>query len=263
MKDNPMYVVCFFWYGERMIKPGTKPREATGDPSFLRLLQRAGSIDYAMASKYVNNLYRGVAKHATEPFKFVCFTNEPLTVDTEVEIRNFPIMTGKGVIPRMYMFSKEAGMHGHQVLSLDIDVVITGPLTDIMGYKGEFCTRRTFAPGEGLQIDGDIMSFQAGEDNEERFWKPFIKDLPKALEISNGGRERYWVRHVATDIADIWQDFLPGQVLSYKRHVRSRQRVPSGARIVSCHGHPRPHQLSHESPFLYNRWDLETKQAEK
>jgi hypothetical protein len=32
-------------------------------------------------------------------------------------------------------------------------------------------------------------------------------------------------------------------VLSYKRHVR-RKGLPANARIVSCHGKPRPHEIN-------------------
>lgn len=246
-----MYVVCFYWHGERWIKPGTRPEEATKDGSFRRLLNKVGTVDHIMASRYVNNLYQGVRTNSVEPFRFVCFTNEHLEIDSGIEIRPFPMVTGKGVLPRMHMFSKEAGLFGHQVLSLDIDLIITGSLKKIMGYKGLFCTRVAFAPGEEGQLDGDIISFKAGPETEKIFWKPFIKDVKKAEELTQG-RERLWVRHVASDIADVWQKICPGQVLSYKRHVMRGSRLPRNARIVSCHGSPRPHMITQK--FLSKYW---------
>jgi hypothetical protein len=250
-----MYVVCFYWIGERWVRPGAKINEVTEDRSFQRLLTRVGGVDDSLAVNYVDNLYAGVKRNAEEEFKFVCFTNEPLKVRPEVEIRPLPMHTDKGVLPRMHMFSREAGLFGHQVLSLDLDVIITGSLKDLMGYRGTFCTRSAFAPGEEGKLDGDIISFSAGEETENIFWKPFINDIDKAVQITQG-RERFWVRHVAGDIADIWQDVTPGQVVSYKRHVMRGKRIPPNARIVSCHGHPRPHMI--QEKYLNKHWSDET-----
>lgn len=248
-----MYVVCFYWTGERWVKPGTKAQHATSDISFQRLINKVGPVDADLAAQYVNNLYYGVKRNAEEDFKFVCFTNEDIRVDSNVELRPFEFITDKGVLPRLFMFSEAAGLFGHQVLSLDLDVIITGSLRDLMGYRGTFCTRTAFAPGEGNQLDGDIMSFKAGKETEDIFWKPFIKDIDRSIEISMNGRERMWVRHVATDIADTWQYLFPGQVLSYKRHVMRRGSIPSGGRIVSCHGYPRPHMI--KDNYLFKHWD--------
>lgn len=237
-----MYVICFYWKGERWQEEYVDYSTVTGDTSFRAHLQRVGPADQQLVSLYINNLYRGVKRWADRPFKFVCFTNEPLSVFPEVELRSFPMVTRSGVLPRMYMFSREAGLFGHQVLSLDIDVVIVGPLDDIMAYNGLYCTRQSWSKTEWGQLDGDIMSFRAGPENEARFWTPLISDVAEAERISTG-RERLWVRHVTGGKADMWHEVLPGsQVVSLKHHVRKRNELPSVAnRIVSCHGHPRPH----------------------
>lgn len=239
----PKYVVCFYWHGDRWQQKETQYE--TSDIGFNKHLNRVGSITKDLVSKYVNNLYEGVNRYAVTPFKFVCFTNDNLTLQAGIEVRSFPLVTTKGVLPRMFMFSKEAGLFGHQVLALDIDVIITGSLKDIMNYKGVFCVRGSFSKSEGGEgvPDGDIMSFQAGEETENLFWKPFIADVEGA-ESETQGRERFWVRKVIGDKADIWQKILPGQILSYKKHVKPNSVVPAGGKIVSCHGYPRPHQIT-------------------
>ena len=37
-----------------------------------------------------------------------------------------------------------------------------------------------------------------------------------------------------------WQDLLPGQVVSYKNHIRGKEKFPARARVVCFHGKPRP-----------------------
>jgi hypothetical protein len=239
-----MYVVCFYWEGERWQEK--KKLEGT----FVNHLKRVGTVSHSLASKYINNLYKGVKRFASEEFKFICFTNlDKLDLDENIEKRDLPIYSKKGVLPRLYMFSKDAGLFGHQVLCLDLDLVITGSLKDIMGYKGHFCTRKSFTSNE---LDGDIMSFKADEKTEKIFWMPFINNIEKAETITQG-RERYWVRHVAKDIADCWKNIAPGQVVSYKRHARRWDKVPEKVSIISFHGKPRPHQVNNK--WIQKYWN--------
>jgi len=240
---KPMYVICFYWEGERwQTREGI---EQPTDPAYIRHLQRAGNTPKELPSRYVNNLFRGVSRFASQEFKFVCFTNEPMEVDPGVEIRPFNLVTTKGVLPRLHMFSEEAGLFGHQVLCLDLDVVVVGDMEPLMKYDGLFCARSKFLPREQHKLDGDIMSFRAGPEAEAIFWTPFIADVPGNVQFTQG-RERYWVRKVAGDIADRWDVQAPSAVLSVKWHMRGRQEVPKGAVIISCHGFPRPHQVKDE-----------------
>lgn len=240
-----MKVISFYWEGERW---QTRQR-ITGVDSYDKNNKRVGLVDLPLVSSYVNNLYRGVKKHSDREFEFICFTNEKLNLDKDIIVRQFPIVTDKGVLPRIYMFSEESGLWGHQVLCFDLDVVIVGSLEALMKYKGLFCARSKFKPGEEYKLDGDIMSFRAGPEAEARFWLPFINNIDRAVRMTQG-RERYWVRHVAGDIADRWDKVAPGAVVSYKRHVM-KNGIPQGASVVSCHGYPRPHQIN----MLREYWD--------
>jgi hypothetical protein len=234
-------VVCFYWQGDRwQEKAGHTP----SDKSFQNHLKRSGTVSKELAAKYVNNLFEGVSRWTKEPFKFICFTCEELDLNPNIETRPWYQITSKGVLPRMYMFSEDAGLFGSQVLCLDIDVIITGSLDNLLQYRGLFCTRKSWTRGEETLIDGDIMSFSAGKETEELFWNPLVRDIKKVEELSLGGRERFWVREVLKGReVDTWQEVFPGQVCSYKFHVMSKGKVPQGTRIISCHGYPRPHQI--------------------
>ena len=246
---EPIYVICFYWQGQRW---NTSQEAANNtDQAYQNHMRRVGDVDLTMASEYVNKLYRGVKRHANREFDFICFTNEPLTVDSGVELRGFPLHTTTGVLPRLYMFAEEAELKNRQVLCLDLDVVIVGDMTPLMNYTGQFCTRSKFKPGETHKLDGDILSFRAGKENTARFWTPFIAD-PQEAERRTMGRERYWVREVASDVAERWDVVAPGAVLSYKHHIQRTKQPPKGAAVVSCHGFPRPHQVKNH--WLKTYW---------
>lgn len=244
------HIICFYWQGDRwQEKEGHKP----SDISFVNHLKRSGTVSKDLASKYVNNLFKGASRWTQLPFKFICFTNEALTLDSGIEVRPFKLITTKGVLPRMYMFSEQAGLFGNQILCLDIDVIITGSLDPLLEFKGSFCTRRSWTRGEETLIDGDIMSFNAGAHNEDRFWTPLTTNLEEVEKISGGGRERFWVRHVLRDQNTLtWQEICPGRVLSYKHHIKPAGRVIEGTSIISCHGYPRPHQI--EEKWITKYW---------
>lgn len=236
-----MYVVCFYWQGDRWQQQGYK--EPEGHVNLQQtFMNNAGIVSDELPARYVNNLYWGVKRFATEEFKFICFTNENMEVDPEIELRRFPLITHAGVLPRLYMFSEASGLFGHQVLCLDMDVVITGSLKDIMAYRGPFCTRLKFRPSKEVKLDGDIMSFEACKETEEKFWIPFVQDVEEVTKRTKG-RERYWVREVTQNKADVWDTLTPGQIVSYKNHIKRTKRLSANARIVSCHGVPRPHEI--------------------
>jgi hypothetical protein len=158
------------------------------------------------------------------------------------------------------MFSEEAGLFGHQVLSLDLDVIIVNSLEKIMDYEGLFCTRESWSKSEFGLPDGDVMSFRAGPETEAMFWKPLIADVAKAEEISTG-RERLWIRHCTNNHCDMFKDITPGMVVSLKHHIRRRPQLPNHlVTIVSCHGYPRPHQF--HSPWKDANWPM-VKELEK
>lgn len=243
-------VVCFYWQGDRWQEnePDTTKVE---DQSYKNHLARSSELDREMVHRYVNNLYEGVKKWASKDFDFICFTNEDLKVNPEIELRPFTMVSSLGVLPRMYMFSEEAGLFGNQVISLDLDVVITGSLDRVMSYDRLFAVRKRWMPGQYHLPDGDIMSFQAGQETQSLFWAPLVRDTGRVEKVTKG-RERFWIAEVVeqqqkkfgVNMWDDWDDFILGQVVSYKWHVK-----PNGlgdARIVSCHGHPRPHEIDEQ-----------------
>lgn len=252
------YVVCFYWQGERWQEHSLNSEElsdVTQDISFQNHLRRVGAADRKLVELYVNNLYLGVLKWAVHPFRFVCFTNERLSVLPEIEVRPFVMVSRRGVLPRAYMFSRQAGLFGHRVLAMDIDVVVVGSLEEMMDYEGLFAVRESWSRAEWGLPDGDVMSFRAGPETERMFWKPLIADVPAAERLTQG-RERLWIRHCTNNKVDLFRDVLPGQVVSLKHHVRQRDYLPNKlTRIVSCHGYPRPHQIHLpwlEENFSYN-----------
>lgn len=216
--SNELNIVCFLWYGDRWDR---------GDEGIL----------------YVNKLFRGVQKHLSLPHRFICMTNEKQEYfDDGIETIPLNAPSWRGCLPKVSMFDSTLNLKG-QVLSLDIDVVIVGSLNDMASCRKPFIVRSSFRPP--YDLDGDIVGFNVGDFNTEQVWLP-LKLNPQKVEKITGGRERFWYRHVLNKDMDTWQNIYPGQLLSYKNHLQNGVPLPENARIVSCHGRPRPHQLTED-----------------
>jgi len=86
MKEDikPMYVVCFYWEGERWQEYGVYPKDVTKDKSFQKHLVRVGHAPIELVQHYINNLYQGATRWAEHPFRFICFTNKDMELDSGI-----------------------------------------------------------------------------------------------------------------------------------------------------------------------------------
>lgn len=197
--------------------------------------------------EYVYRLYRGVTRNLPVEHEFVCFADDPERLEEapfEVRPLNPPIW--KGCLPKLYVYSPEAGL-SDRVLLFDLDNIITGDLSDIASYDGEFCVRAWFRGWDaGYRnklknpeiIDGDMISFIPGYKSLF-LWNAFLEDPEKVAELTEG-HERWFMRSMI--IPDLWQEIVGNQIVSFKNHCA--KGLPEDARVVSCHGNPRPHRLN-------------------
>lgn len=197
--------------------------------------------------EYVARLKRGVERNLTG-HRFVCFADDVSRVPAGIEARPLNAPSWKGCLPKLYVYSPEAALEGRVIL-FDLDNVITGPLDDMAAYRGPLAVRAWFRGWDrGIrQADGDMIGFEAGSDECRALWGRLIAD-PEKAEAQTGGRERVFIRETVKP--DLWQDFVPGQIVSWKNHCR--EGLPRGARVVSFHGDPRPHNV--KAGWLKERW---------
>lgn len=217
MKDQ-LNIVCFLWHGDRWNE------------------NDSGAL-------YVNRLHNAIQRNLSLPHRFICLTNIPEGIHEGIDILPLDAPSWLGCLPKVCMFNPDLGLEG-QVFSIDLDVIITGSLDEMCSYRGNFATRSSFAPGKEHEMDGDIVGFKVGF-GVDIIWEP-MKNNTKEVERLTGGRERYHYRQTLGMInMDRWQTLFPAQIFSYKRHVR-KFGLHKNARIVSCHGKPRPHEIQEQ-----------------
>lgn len=197
---------------------------------------------------YVVRLERAVERNLrSEPYRFVCFAEKPERLPPWIETRQLPTFKWQGCLPKLWVYSPDAGLEG-QVLLLDLDNVVVGDLADMAAYRGPICARARLPEwdkGKRL-LDGDMISFDTKFAKE--LWKR-IEGQQHKIEHATGGRERFFIAHNAPE-GEVWQEVCPGQVVSFKHHCRDG--LPEGARVVSFHGDPRPHRVNKD--WVIENW---------
>lgn len=130
-------------------------------------------------------------------------------------------------------------------LFLDLDTVVTGPLDDICAVRKLTLLRDFYRDGKKLKegLGGGLMYLP--ESVRKQVWDFWMTNPQLHMRMYPRGDqflfERFWL-----NVADRWQDVVPGQVVSYKVHCG--RGVPPDARVVCFHGQPRPWSAG---PFLH------------
>lgn len=204
---------------------------------------------------YVNKLHSMVRRNLSRPFRFVCFTDDAAGIDADIETRPLPL-TGipefddrepwtraHGWLKVTSFASDLAGLEG-PTLFLDLDIVVVGPLDPFFDPPGRFLVIKEWDKKDATgntsvyrfeagrctdlldHLKGNLVSAQRDFRNEQEFVTDYFH---KAGELV------YWPK---------------GWCVSFKRHCIpwplgwfGAARIPEGARVVTFHGKPNPHDV--------------------
>ena len=205
----------------------------------------------AFPADYVNRLHRGVLRHAPAGTRFVCLTDDPSGLSPGIEARDIPALrlpaTGlrRGPWRKLALWSRDLGLGG-DVLFLDLDVVITGPLAGFFSFEpGKLCLIRNWTQKNAGIGNSSVMRFPAGS-------APHLVDAFEAdavaLSFKHTNEQTFLSRESRLPMA-FWPQ---GWCASFKHELMPRfprnlwleAPKPAAASIVVFTGHPRPHEAA-------------------
>ncbi|HPE48704.1 MAG TPA: hypothetical protein PLR76_09910 [Hyphomonas sp.] len=186
---------------------------------------------------WVERLYHGVARNLTRPFEFIVFSDRPRQYS--VPVTQIPLSSAEPD----YGNCIEPYKLGQPMILMGLDTIITGNIDAL----AEYClTADRFAlpldPYNPAQVCNGVALVPAGHANIGFGW--------------NGENDMEWVRRFNPAIIDT---LFPGQVVSYKGHVR--QHGLGDARVVYFHGEEKPHQL--REAWVREHWKHEETDMER
>lgn len=171
----------------------------------------------------VEKLYRGFSRNLSEPFRFVCFSEKERSYSEPIEQKLL-----QDELPQ-YGAMIEPFKLNEPMIIVGLDTVITGNCDHLARYC--LTADRIAVPRDPFYPDKLCNGVVLAPAGSAWFWN----DKP------DGMNDMDWVR--SHDLAVI-DDLFPGQVVSFKRHVR-KQGLNDDMRVVFFHGELKPHELLH------------------
>jgi hypothetical protein len=223
---------------------------------------------------YVNKLFGMVSRNLSLPFKFYCLTEDSSGIVPDVTILPLPELGLRGWWYKLYLFNNDFyGLSG-TMLFLDLDVVITGSLDDLVTYEPDaFCIAPDRVPS---RYNSSIMRFRIGTLGF--IWDNFIFQKDAVMACLHGDQD--WIQRLILTA----KTYPYPWVVSYKYQCNARTKhsggivgrllrshgmflprkqalYPHGARVVLFHGKPdpedvadRPYDKYRHAPWIKDFW---------
>lgn len=205
----------------------------------------------------VNTLRRMVARNLKLPHRFTCVTDDPTGIDKHVRI--VPLWKEFGNIPnpsgahnpscyrRLKIFSPEAKeLFGERIVSMDLDVVVTGDLTPLFDRDDDFVIwgGQSIQPGRNggalfCWYNGSIMMLKAG--SRPQVWDKFDpnKSPAEAHRANSRGSDQGWISYILGKEEKIWSD--KDGIYSFRNQIYRRVGgLPANTKLVVFHGKQDP-----------------------
>lgn len=192
----------------------------------------AASFDFSRCydETWVEKLYRGFARNLTLPFRFVCFSERERDFCEPIDQERI-----EGRLD--YSACIEPYRLGEPMILVGLDTIVTGNCDHLAMYCLE--AKRLAVPLDPYaphQVCNGVALVPPGHQH---------------IAIAHDGRtnDMDWIRAQSPAVID---GLFPGQVLSYKAHVKKHGL--RDARIVYFHGQEKPHQEWTKVKWIREHW---------
>lgn len=207
-----------------------------------------GPVTYRskFTGEHVNVLASMIRRHYKGPHKVVCYTDDPTGIDTRhVEPRKlwdeFSSISnpsagerGPSCYRRLRIFRRDAKEWlGERIVSIDLDVVVTGNLGRMLSRKEDFVIWGDTSPP--TPYNGSLIMFTAGARPE--LYEEFNPEISPALgkKLRYTGSDQAWI---SARLGRGQAMFGRGDgVYSFRNHIlRNSAPLPLDAKLVMFHG---------------------------
>ncbi|MFW5916728.1 MAG: hypothetical protein ACOCTM_04565, partial [Bacteroidota bacterium] len=141
---------------------------------------------------YVNILYDMVKRNMPDvPYKFSVFTDDVWGYNSEINLKIIqdPV---SGWWNKLYLFKHGIFLPDELVIYFDLDTLITGPLDDILDYKGRFAILyNAYWQEHPKRWQSSVMMWRGGFG--AHLWDKWINENQPHIP---GGDQHWIMRHV-------------------------------------------------------------------
>jgi hypothetical protein len=190
-----------------------------------------------MGRAYAAALFNAVRRNVSGEHRYLCMTDDPATLPEGVEAIE-PEHGLLGWWNKIALF-KPGKLPEGRALYFDLDTVPIGSLNGFTAYDGAFAAMRD--PFFKSHVNSSIMAWDVR--SADHVWTSWERAGKPQSDLKG---DQAWIESAVPRI-DRWQDFLPGQIVSFKADCVPLGGVAPGVRIICFHGKPRPHEAA--APF--------------
>ena len=207
---------------------------------------------------HVRRLARSVDRWLAAPHRFRCITDQAIEGITTVRDlgRHYPARCYR----RLWLFSPEATGLGDQVLHLDLDLVICGPLDGLVPRASNLAIYKAGSiAAQGYSLNPSVLWLRTGTQPD--LWAKWTA-APQSL-AKRANAAGYWGSDQA--VISLLRQGQPVETLGEAEGIISFRRMrreqwtapPPGTRIVSFHGRRTPwdQEVQAEHPWIRQAWE--------
>lgn len=221
--------------------------------SFVTWLWRNGHVGnprYSFDANAVNTLFRMVDRHYQGPHRKIVVTNLAQGIDPSIEIvpdrEDFKDVGNPNgnhnpsCFRRLRAFAPDAGKtFGERLVSIDLDVVITGDLAPLFDRPEDFIIWGQSDYPKRQFFNGSLWYLRTG--TRTKAWTDFNpRTSPhQARQAGCKGSDQGWLSYILGKQEARWGE--KDGVYSYRVHVKANKyALPENARVVAFHGQENP-----------------------
>lgn len=205
---------------------------------------------------YVNRLASMVRSHLSQPFRFVCFTDDPTGIDTAtyprgtVELRELPAMELDPSLPergwrKLTVLGERLSDLAGRALFLDLDLVVLDDLSPFFELPGAFRIIHDWSRPWRVTGNSSVFRFELGRHAD--VLRYFVEHGEEVRRRHRNEQEYLSASMAEKGILEYWPTEW---CRSFKRHCMRRfplgyfltPVLPERTKILIFHGHPRPHE---------------------
>ncbi len=201
--------------------------------------------------EYVNRLYAGIKRHTKRAVRFVCLTDNTDGLHPDIETRPVPPINIPARVaswkpwPKLAVWQDPLYDLTGDVLFLDIDLIITGPLDDLFDYyPGEYCVIENWTQfGQGV---GNTSVFRFPVGKYAHIYTNFVADpegimrdykIEQQYISARIPEQRFWPRAWCISFK---HSCLPPVPLRWFK----APELPKDARVIAFTGKPDPDEAA-------------------
>ncbi len=209
----------------------------------------------------VQKLRAGLRRHLQTEHRFLCLTDRDRYIDFPSNIEGHAIddpelLNAKGCFARLRLFDtdwqRRKNIKG-KILSLDLDVVITGKLDRIFDRDESFVILSGANAINPCPYNGSVFMVEAG--THANLWTEFSLDKAQTIKYYDFPDDQGWFWHMIPNAAT-WAAGMSSGIYAFQKPGWPRSfnhALPPDAKMVVFPGWRSPRQFAH-LPWIRDNW---------